>query len=229
MSNDRKIIVAFDFNDKHQAQLLLEKLDPNLCRIKIGKEMFCLYGPEWVRSIISQGFDVFLDLKFHDIPTTVAKACKACADMGVWMLNVHALGGRAMLEQASQAVASYPEMHLIAVTILTSLIDDNLPEIGLKDSVQANVIHLAKLAFQSGLDGVVCSGFEVEGIKKETRDQFLTITPGIRLEESQDDQRRVMTPKLAMQYGSDYLVIGRPITQSQDPELTLLKILETLK
>jgi len=229
MSESKRIIVALDCSTLTQAYYLLDQLDPKLCRIKIGKEMFTLFGSEIIKTIISRNFEVFLDLKFHDIPTTVANACKAAADLGVWMLNVHALGGLSMLTAAANALNTYgtDKPILTAVTVLTSHSHKDLLEIGISLSPEDLAIKLAKLAYQAGLDGVVCSTQEVSVIKSGTSANFLAVTPGIRLlaeNMSADDQKRIATPEEAIYAGSDYLVIGRPITQSKDPLCQLQQI-----
>lgn len=217
--SDPKIVVALDFDDLADCLDLVDRLDPSLCRLKVGKEMFTFFGPLLVEKLQSKGFDVFLDLKFHDIPNTVAKALKAAASLGVWMVNVHASGGQKMMEAAAEAIKSGSHQPLlIAVTVLTSMSEDELPLIGVNDSAEAQVARLARLAYTSGIDGVVCSAHEVQTIKSQCSSQFLTVTPGIRPAfASKGDQSRIMTPAQALQVGSDYLVIGRPITQAKDP------------
>lgn len=220
ISNNPCLIVALDFADLKSANDLVERLDPTRCRLKVGKEMFTRFGPSFITSIVKKGFDVFLDLKFHDIPNQVAGACLAAADLGVWMLNVHALGGMKMLEAAKNAIASVPGKRplLIAVTLLTSLDESELKAIGLKPSVKENVLNLALLANNAGLDGVVCSAEEAAYLRAEIGENFLLVTPGIRLaQDNRDDQKRIMTPRDAIASGVDYLVIGRPITKSPDP------------
>lgn len=220
MMPDPKIIVALDFADADTALALAGHLDPSLCRLKVGKELFTAAGPALLGALAEQGYQVFLDLKFHDIPNTVASACKAAAKLGVWMLNVHALGGRAMLSAAREALetAGGPQPKLIAVTLLTSMGRDDLAEIGLQGEPQQVVLRLAALAQASGLDGVVCSAQEAALLKKELGTAFCLVTPGIRpLQAASDDQTRIMTPSAALQAGADYLVIGRPITRADDP------------
>ena len=214
-----KIIVALDYPDAQSAMQLVEQLVPDLCRLKVGKELFTWAGPQLVEALSARGFDVFLDLKFHDIPNTVASACQAAAELGVWMLNVHALGGERMLQAAKEGVsrAGYSPL-LIAVTILTSMDETDLASVGLSGSPQDNVLRLARLAQQSGLDGVVCSSRETLLLREQFDAGFRLITPGIRPAGSQaDDQRRVMTPVDAINNGSDYLVIGRPVTRADNP------------
>ena len=224
------IIVALDYPQPEPALQLLEKLDPQLCRVKVGKEMFTRLGPAFVESCMSKGFDVFLDLKFHDIPNTVAGACRAGADLGVWMMNVHACGGRRMMQAAREAVdKSSSETLLIAVTILTSLSEEELAEIGYAGSASDNVSRLAALARSSGMHGVVCSPREARLLRSGLGDEFLLVTPGVRPAGSATaDQRRVMTPLDAMHAGSSYLVIGRPITAADDPPKALQQIVDSL-
>jgi orotidine-5'-phosphate decarboxylase len=194
--------------------------------LKIGKEMFTRLGPAFVEDVQQQGFDVFLDLKYHDIPNTVAQACKAACDLGVWMLNVHASGGRRMMEAARDAIAAHRHQpRLIAVTMLTSLDQNDIAEIGYRGTPEENVLRLAALTQASGLDGVVCSPREVVLLREKIGSDFLLVTPGIRPAGSAgDDQRRTMTPAQALQAGASYLVIGRPITAAADPMQALLTI-----
>ena len=221
------IIVALDFAEKKTLLALVDQLDPTQCRLKIGKEVFTRFGPEMVRELQNKGFEIFLDLKFHDIPNTVVKALQSAADLGVWMVNVHALGGIKMMEQSTKVMQSYKTL-LIAVTVLTSTSDHDLALLGLPKSDEM-VMRLAQLAAQSGMDGVVCSALEANAIKQATALDFLTVTPGIRLlTDRKDDQIRIMTPKAAINNSADYLVIGRPITQSQNPPETLNSIISTL-
>ncbi len=225
--NDARIIVALDFPAAGPALALAERLDPALCKLKVGKELFTLAGPDLVRQLVTQGFDVFLDLKFHDIPNTVAQACKAAASLGVWMMNVHALGGRQMLEAAREALetAGGERPRLIAVTILTSMGQADLAEIGLAGTPEDNVLRLAALTQAAGLDGVVCSSREVAALRQARGPDFTLVTPGIRPAGSDaGDQKRIMTPAEALRSGSDYLVIGRPITRADDPLAALQAI-----
>ncbi|MEM6998327.1 MAG: orotidine-5'-phosphate decarboxylase [Pseudomonadota bacterium] len=218
MSNSR-VIVSLDFPEGKQALDLCEKLDPTNCKLKIGKELFTREGPALVDKLIASDFDIFLDLKYHDIPNTVASACRVAADLGVWMLNVHASGGRKMMETAIETLdkTSHKPL-LIAVTVLTSMSQDDLVELGLPQSIDDQVMLLAKLAKSSGLNGVVCSAKEANNLKKELGSEFCLVTPGIRPADSnKDDQKRVMTPAEAIAAGSHYLVIGRPITKAEDP------------
>jgi len=224
--NDPKIIIALDYPAAAPALALVERLQPALCRLKVGKELFTATGPGLVEQLQQRGFEIFLDLKFHDIPNTTAQACKAAAALGVWMVNVHALGGRKMLAAAREAIAhSTQPPKLIAVTMLTSMAQQDLADIGIAATPAEMVLRLAKLAQDSGLDGVVCSAQEAALLRKQCGDEFCLVTPGIRpLQASLDDQSRVMTPLAALQAGSSYLVIGRPITQAADPLQALLDI-----
>ncbi|MDA8646757.1 orotidine-5'-phosphate decarboxylase, partial [Porticoccaceae bacterium] len=208
------------------AMVLVDQLDPRLCRLKVGKELFTAAGPSFVKLLVAKGFDVFLDLKFHDIPNTVAKAVIAVADLGVWMTNVHASGGSRMMRAAKQAlVERRSDMLLIGVTVLTSMEDEDLAEVSVERSVDDQVLHLATLAKEANLDGVVCSAQEARLLKSSFGGTFNLVTPGVRLAGAgADDQRRVTTPMDAVALGSDYLVIGRPITQSPDPLATLKEI-----
>ena len=229
MSHSR-IIVPLDFNTAEQALGLVEKLQPDLCRLKIGKELFTKAGPVLVEKLIAKGFDIFLDLKFHDIPTTVAKACAVAADLGVWMLNVHASGGTEMMSLAREEIEKKSHHPLlIGVTILTSMNQQALKELGIQCSVEEQVMRLAQLASDAGLDGVVCSAHEVKILRDNLGEKFKLVTPGIRPGGSnKDDQKRVMTPGQAINAGSDYLVIGRPITQAEDPAQALKDISEEI-
>lgn len=215
------LIVALDFNTKDSALNLVQKLDPNLCALKVGSEMYTLFGPDFVSLLVARGFKVFLDLKFHDIPTTVAKACLAAAELGVWMLNVHAAGGAEMLVAASSALLDLPVKQrpiLLAVTVLTSMQANDLASIGVTCDLPAHVLNLAKLAKDSGLHGVVASAFEAPKLKEVCGNDFVIVTPGIRtVNNCNNDQKRVVTVKEAHRLGSDYLVVGRPITQAVDP------------
>ncbi|KDN11042.1 MAG: orotidine-5'-phosphate decarboxylase [Gilliamella sp.] len=225
------IIVAVDFPDVKSAWNFIDRVDPKDCRIKIGKELFTHAGPDFIKQIMKKGFDVFLDLKFHDIPNTVAKAIAATADLGVWMTNVHASGGSRMMTAAKDALYSYGKDApiLIAVTVLTSMELADLQEIGINVSPLEQATRLAILAKNCGLDGVVCSAKEVQSFKTRLGSDFKLVTPGIRpVGTNSDDQRRIMTPQRAQAAGSDYLVIGRPITQAEDPAKALQTILATL-
>jgi orotidine-5'-phosphate decarboxylase len=223
--SDSKVIVALDFADENSTMKLVDRLEPGLCRLKIGKELFTRCGPDLVRRIVDSGYDVFLDLKFHDIPNTVANACRAAADLGVWMLNVHALGGPTMLAAARAALSSPDSPLLIAVTILTSSSEEDLKAVGIESSTTDMVVQLATLSKQQGLDGVVCSARETSALKTVLGKEFVLVTPGIRLPTDEaDDQKRIVSPVDAITQGSDYLVIGRPITQAADPIQKLLTI-----
>lgn len=215
--SDPRIIVALDFSSAEQALVLVDKLDPMLCRVKVGKELFIAAGPQLIAKLMDKGFEVFLDLKFHDIPNTVANACKVAVGMGIWMMNVHALGGEKMLAAARDAVP-VGTSKLIAVTLLTSMGQDDLNSIGLYKEPKDMVEKLALLARDCGLDGIVCSVLEAARIRKITGSNFYLVTPGIRLVNSPvDDQTRIATPREAIQKGANYLVVGRPISQSTDP------------
>jgi orotidine-5'-phosphate decarboxylase len=228
--NDPKIIIALDYPNAAPALALADRLEPSLCRLKVGKELFTATGPDVLEKLMQRGFEIFLDLKFHDIPNTTAQACKAAASLGVWMINVHALGGRKMMEAAREAIARSEEQpKLIAVTVLTSMVQQDLAEIGINAASADMVLRLATLARDSGLDGVVCSAQEAALLRKHCGNEFCLVTPGIRpASASHDDQSRVMTPQAALQAGSSYLVIGRPITQAADPLQALLDINQEL-
>ncbi|SFM20703.1 orotidine-5'-phosphate decarboxylase [Marinobacter zhejiangensis] len=220
MQKDPKIIVALDFPSEEPALALVDSLNPELCRLKVGKELFTRSGPALVKALQSRGFEVFLDLKFHDIPNTTSAAVAAAADLGVWMVNVHASGGARMMEACRERLESFGADRplLIAVTVLTSMGADDLRGIGVTVSPAEQVSRLAALTAECGLDGVVCSAQEAPVLKQERGDRFTLVTPGIRpLTAAKGDQQRVMTPVDALAAGSDYLVIGRPITQADDP------------
>lgn len=225
MNVDPRVVVALDFATAASALAFADTVHPSLCKLKVGKELFTASGPALVEQLVARGFDVFLDLKFHDIPHTVAQACKVAASLGVWMVNVHASGGRKMLETTREALDCLPQRPLlIAVTVLTSMGNEDLAELGLP-TTERQVERLAKLTQSCGLDGVVCSAQEAQHLKQICGDDFKLVTPGIRPAGSAlNDQNRIMTPKAAVLAGSDYLVIGRPITQSEDPILTLQQI-----
>ncbi|MGJ8689471.1 MAG: orotidine-5'-phosphate decarboxylase [Gammaproteobacteria bacterium] len=227
----KRIIVALDYPDASQARLLLAQLDPTQCRVKIGKELFTRSGPSFVEEVIALGFDVFLDMKYHDIPNTVAKAVLAAAQLGVWMVNVHASGGSEMMSAAAEAVRN--ESHrpiLIAVTVLTSMTQSDLAEIGLDVSPKEQVQRLAALAQRSGMDGVVCSAEEVSSLREALGEDFILVTPGIRPEgDAANDQKRIVTPSAALKAGSHYLVIGRPITQASNPREKLNTIYQQIR
>ena len=226
--NPPRVIVALDFPEPRAALALADRLDPAACALKVGKEMFVVAGPEPVRWMVERGFRVFLDLKFHDIPNTVAQACAAATRLGVWMLNVHASGGPAMLAAARDAVArtaddaGIPRPILIAVTVLTSLSASDLASIGVDATPEQQVLRLARLAQSQGLDGVVCSALEAHALRRAIGPGFKLVTPGIRpAGAAVQDQARVMTPRDALAAGADYLVVGRPITAAADPVAAL--------
>lgn len=223
---DPKIIVALDFDNAEPALRLVDQLDPALCRLKVGKELFTAEGPRLVEKLVDKDFGVFLDLKYHDIPNTTAKACLAAANLGVWMLNVHASGGQAMMEAARNALQKTAHSPLlIAVTVLTSMDQATLNTLGVAGDLQAHVLRLAGLARQSGLDGVVCSAQEASMLRDNLGRDFCLVTPGIRpANAAVNDQSRIVTPKDALRMGSSYLVIGRPITQAPDPLAALQAI-----
>jgi orotidine-5'-phosphate decarboxylase len=228
-SDSPRIIVALDFPDQASVLSLVDQLDPSLCRLKVGKELFTRCGPELVRILVNKGFDIFLDLKFHDIPNTVASACRAAADLGVWMLNVHALGGPSMMEAARHALSAEDAPLLIAVTLLTSSGPRELEALGIEQTPAEMVQRLAGLAAQADLDGVVCSAQEARLLSQQRGNDFVLVTPGIRLAGAvADDQTRVMTPIQAIAEGAHYLVIGRPVTQAADPILTLRTIISDI-
>lgn len=221
LSVHSKLIIALDFNQERDVFALLDQVDPRTCAVKIGSELFTLFGGVLVKKIIAQGFNVFLDLKFHDIPNTVAAACTAAAELGVWMLNVHALGGVSMMKAAKTALLPFGEHRplLIAVTLLTSFNQAEMTPIGMTMPLEEEVLRLAQLASQTELDGVVCSAWEAPAIKTHCGPNFLTITPGIRLHHNAvDDQARVVDIEQALMLGSDYWVVGRPITRAVNPK-----------
>ena len=226
----KPIIVALDFDTEAKALALADALDPTECRVKVGKELFTRCGPGLVSALVQREFDVFLDLKFHDIPNTVAKAVRSAAELGVWMVNVHASGGSRMMIAAREAIADLPNPPLlIAVTVLTSMSADDLQELGVSIPLTDQVLHLASLAAQSGLDGVVCSAQEAALLKARLGTNFVLVTPGIRpLGSALGDQRRVMTPEQAAALGIEVLVIGRPITEAADPANVLRAINRSL-
>ncbi|MGL4602752.1 MAG: orotidine-5'-phosphate decarboxylase [Iodobacter sp.] len=225
MSSSSRVIVALDYASAAEALAFADQVNPALCRLKVGKELFTRSGPALVEQLVARGFDVFLDLKFHDIPNTVAQACVAAADLGVWMVNVHASGGRRMMETTRDALETLPQRPLlIAVTVLTSMNTADLAELGLPEPA-VQVEKLARLTRDCGLDGVVCSAHEAALLKASCGQDFKLITPGIRPANSAaNDQSRIMTPEQAVAAGADYLVIGRPITQSADPVGVLKQI-----
>jgi orotidine-5'-phosphate decarboxylase len=220
------LIVALDYPLASAALDIAQRLSPDLCRLKVGNELFTNSGPALVEKLQHMGFEVFLDLKFHDIPNTVAGAVRAAAELGVWMVNVHACGGRRMMAAAADAIAAYPQRPLlIGVTVLTSMSDEDLLELGYNESSQERVLRLADLAEDSGLDGVVCSALEAPALRQARGLEFCLVTPGIRLAgDDAADQRRVVTPADALAMGSDYLVIGRSITTAADPLAALQRV-----
>jgi orotidine-5'-phosphate decarboxylase len=229
--DSKRIIVPLDVPDAEAALALAGRLDPKLCRVKVGKELFVAAGPAVVTRLQERGFEVFLDLKFHDIPNTVAGACRSAARLGVWMMNVHASGGAAMMRAAREAIAGVARPPLlIGVTILTSLADADLAQIGFSGTTEENVVRLARLTRAAGLDGVVCSAQEAPAIRNAAGADFVLVTPGIRLPEGdKGDQSRVATPVDAVRQGANYLVIGRSITHSRDPAATLESIRKSLE
>jgi len=221
-----KLIIALDFSDANKAMQFVNQLSPSDCKLKIGFELFISAGPEIVKQLIEKGFDIFLDLKFHDIPNTVASVCKAAAKLDVWMMNVHASGGSKMMSAAVEALNDFEQCpKLIAVSVLTSMTDDQLQQLGVNAIAKNQVVRLAKLAKQSGLDGMVCSAKEAALLRELMGENFLLVTPGIRpLGADKGDQSRVMTPADAIKAGADYIVVGRPITQSSHPLQVIAEI-----
>lgn len=226
------VIVALDYDNAEAALAMAGQLDPAVCRVKVGKELFTIAGPDLVRKLVEAGFQVFLDLKFHDIPNTVAAAVRAAANLGVWMVNVHASGGERMMRAAAEALAPLGEKRplLIGVTVLTSTAEDELAPVGVTRPLKEQVVALAHLAKDCGLDGVVCSAQEAEPLKAACGKEFALVTPGIRPAGSDaGDQRRIVTPVQALKNGSDYLVIGRPITGADNPAQALAAIVEDIQ
>lgn len=226
-----RVIVALDYPGAREALDFVSGVDPQQCRLKVGKELFTRSGPALVEQLVGKGFDVFLDLKFHDIPNTVAQACRAAADLGVWMMNVHASGGLRMMSAAREALEDRGGKRplLIAVTVLTSMGAEDLAEIGLSVAPADQVVRLADLAAAADLDGVVCSPKESALLRSRRGRDFLLVTPGVRpVGSATGDQKRVLTPEEAVRQGSDYLVIGRPVTQAADPVAVLAAINESL-
>lgn len=224
------IVVALDYDNAADAIALADRLNPSECRLKVGKELFTSSGPAVVEQLMKRDFEVFLDLKFHDIPNTCAKAVKAAAELGVWMVNVHASGGQRMMEAARNELEKYSSPPLlIGVTVLTSMDEQDLVGLGIDATPQQQVLKLAKLAQQSGMDGVVCSAQEAQSLREQSGGDFCLVTPGIRPAGSAaNDQRRIVTPVQALQWGSSYLVIGRPITQAQAPAEACAAILKDI-
>jgi orotidine-5'-phosphate decarboxylase len=224
--NEPRVLVALDYADEQAALALVDRLTPDACGLKVGKELFVAAGPRLVRELVRRGYKVFLDLKFHDIPNTVAQACAAAAQLGVWMINVHASGGLTMLRAARVALdkLEHPP-RLIGVTVLTSMGQADLVQVGVAGEPARQVLRLARLCAEAGLDGVVCSGQEAELLRASLGKNFLLVTPGIRPAGSQvGDQSRILTPARAIAAGADYLVVGRPITQAEDPVAALQSI-----
>ena len=221
------VIVALDFANEHDTLAFVRRLSPDACRLKIGKELFTATGRRLAEALIAQGFRLFLDLKYHDIPNTVAQACKVAADMGVWMVDMHTAGGRRMMEAAVEAVSGHANRPLlIGVTVLTSMEQSDLTELGLNAPIADWVLKWAGLAQKSGLDGVVCSPHEAAVLRRQLGNDFVLVTPGIRTNPglNQDDQRRIMTPAQALAAGASYLVVGRPITRADNPVAILAEI-----
>lgn len=226
-----RIVVAMDFDNAEQCLAMAKRLSPANCRLKVGKELFTACGPKIVEQLMSLGFEIFLDLKFHDIPSTTSKAVKAAADLGVWMVNVHASGGERMMAGAREILERHTSKRplLIAVTVLTSMEANDLAGIGIECNPEEQVMRLANLTYKCGLDGIVCSAQESALMRGQFGSDFCLVTPGIRLDTSpSDDQRRTLTPAAAIAAGSSYLVIGRPITQSSNPADTCQSIIQTL-
>ena len=228
--HDPRVIVALDYDNKDTALAFVDKLDSSLCKLKVGKEMFTLFGPEFVKALIAKGFDVFLDLKYHDIPNTVKKAVEASLELGVWMLNVHSLGGKEMLRAAYDSIREALVKPLIlGVTILTSLDEKALKHLGLELPIEDQVLLLAKLCKKEGLDGVVCSPNELSILRNQLGEDFLLVTPGIRTEGlTKEDQKRTSTAKSAISNGANFVVIGREIILNSNPREKIKQILETV-
>ncbi|UYG01088.1 MULTISPECIES: orotidine-5'-phosphate decarboxylase [unclassified Halomonas] len=227
MSTDSPLIIALDYPSLDQALCMADQLDPARCRVKVGKELFTRSGPAVLEALHGRGFEIFLDLKFHDIPNTVASAVQAAAEQGVWMVNVHASGGKAMMETAAERLSRNGlKTHLIAVTVLTSMSGEALGDIGVSGALDEQVMRLARLTHESGLAGVVCSAQEAAAVESACGKAFLKVTPGIRPRSAAlDDQSRVMTPSAALAAGSTHMVIGRPVTQAEEP-MAALKAIE---
>lgn len=229
-AQDAKIVIALDFADAKPALEFVQQIDPKLCRVKVGKELFTAAGPQLIEQLVKRDFSVFLDLKFHDIPNTVAKACEAASRLGVWMLNVHASGGLAMMQAAREGVnKSGHDPLLIAVTVLTSMAEAELAQVGVQGTLLDHVKRLAILTQQAGLDGVVCSAQEASMLRAACGPDFCLVTPGIRpADAAKDDQTRIVTPTQALSLGASYLVIGRPITQAANPLQALEQIIKSI-
>lgn len=237
MRYNKNIIVALDFLDINHAKDFVKKISPNLCRVKVGKALFTLAGPDLVKWLQDRGFDVFLDLKFHDIPNTVYQACVVATGLQVWMLTVHLSGGAEMLRAAKKAIADTSNFNntkplLIGVTVLTSFNSENLHSIGVPDNLESQVLRMADMAVNCNIDGIVCSGLEVPSLKIKYKNLLKFVTPGIILNDNHHasaDQKRIMTPNDALQAGSDYLVIGRAITAQLEPEIVIQKIVNSIE
>jgi len=227
---DPRLIVALDFSDAKAALAFAHRLNPEQCRLKVGLELYTAAGPLFIESLMHLGFGIFLDLKFHDIPNTVERAVRVASSLGVWMINVHALGGRRMLEASRAALEGvHQPPKLVAVTLLTSMDTATLAEVGLQGSISQNVLKLAKMVDECGLDGIVCSALEAPALRNTLRSQFCLVTPGIRpLGSIPDDQSRIVTPAEAIALGADYLVIGRPISRAREPDEVIKGILMEL-
>ena len=227
--NDSKVIVALDFSSQNETETFLKKIKGQHCKVKVGKELFTNEGPDVIKLIQQYGFEIFLDLKFHDIPNTVSSAINASCNLGVWMVNVHASGGKKMMLAAREAVESSSHKPLlIAVTVLTSFDNSSYQELGFKNKLQEQIAYLATMSEKSGMDGIVCSANDICFIKPLVNEKFQFITPGIRVQKSSDDQKRVTTPENAISNGSNYLVIGRPVTLSDDPASMIEKINQSI-
>ena len=224
------ILLALDLPTEQQAMTLVDKIEPSMCRLKVGNTLFTRTGAAFIEKLQARGFDVFLDLKFHDIPQTVANGVEAACELGVWMVNLHAMGGERMLTAASDVVARYQQKPLlIAVTVLTSMTVDDLKRMNIQNSVEELVLSYSKLSKNSGCNGVVCSAHEASMLRRELGQEFVLVTPGIRLAGGEaHDQRRVMTPNQAIDAGSTYLVMGRAITQADEPATVLQQVLAAL-
>ncbi len=230
MTSDPRVIVALDCPNIAAVRSLVSQLSPSLCRLKIGNILFTHYGPKLVEELMLQDFEVFLDLKFHDIPQTVAKSCRVVADLGVWMTNLHISSGKAAMEAAVEAIktVSHKPPLLIGVTVLTSLEQSDLMNVDSAIALPDMVCNLAAQAQACGLDGVVCSSLEAAMLRSQSGKDFLLVTPGIRLEAAKDDQKRVLTPEQADKAGASYLVIGRPITEANNPLAILEQIVSNV-
>ena len=227
---NRMVIVALDYTNAELALQFVEKIQPKSCALKVGFELFLSAGPSFVEKLVAKGFKVFLDLKFHDITNTVAQACSVASKLGVWMVNVHASGGSGMLLAAREAIDKQDALHqpkLIAVTVLTSINQETLTAVGVSGQVKQVVTKWAAMAEQANLDGVVCSAQEASWVSAQSKQNFMIVTPGIRLpSDNKNDQKRIVSPSDARAAGVTHIVVGRPITQSQDPCAALEVFLE---